>query len=471
MKIKSALAAALIAFSLFAFYACSEKETANDKYVLSVEYYEDGILNVALTVDGGAKNDGATEIPFNLYPAAYREGAAITPLKEGDEAGEFLVREVTFNGRSAKFRFDGKDENVLSVMTDGALKKGERFSVGIKYSCVLSKSDERLALTESTVNLGNFFPMLCVYDGDEYIVCEYGKTGDPFVSECADFSVSLVVPSEYAVASGIKAKSLDSGENRSEYRYEIKNVRDVAFTLCKDYSIKQQKWGDKTVNYYFYSDENSDATLSVAVDALGYFSEKFGEYPYDTFALAETAFDAGGMEYPCFAMIADDLGYSDYIFAVVHEIAHQWWYGLVGNDQVKEAYLDESLAEYSTYAYFADNPCEYVDAQRFYEETKSGCAIAERAFTSLYDDYLPRIDRRLDEFINAYDYYDCVYAKGFLALKAAEDSIGRRKLASLMKKYCEKNRYGIADTEKFLFSTGAARPILESYLSGKAIVR
>ena len=455
-----------VAIGSLSLSACKNTESKKTLYEIYAEYLDGGILNVDMTATVyGYSGD---EIKFNVYPNAYRKGAKITPLKDNDGCGDCKISAVWINGESADYSLTGSDENVLAVKSNG--KNNEELKIRVKYSVTLSDSDERASRYENGANLGNVFLTLCHNGESGAIECEYGPIGDPFVSDCADYDVSLVVPGEYVVASGIAAKSCDVDDDKTEYRFSARSVRDVAFSLNKNYEIAEKKSGDKSIKYYFYDDDNSETTLNYICDALSFFEKNFGEYPYPSYSVAQTPFDAGGMEYPCFAFVADGLDYDDYIIAAVHETAHQWWYGIVGNDQIKEAYLDESLAEYSTYLFFADKSDPFVDAESFYKNKRGGCATAEHVFMSLFPEYSGKVNRSLNEFFNAYDYVNAVYDKGFLMMKAAEDAVGRKKIVKNLKNYREKNEYSVADTEDFLDSMGAAKKVISAYLDGKVFL-
>ena len=466
-KLKIVFIAFCLALSCLNFSSCKKTEGKSTHYSIVAEYLEGGVLNVDLTATVYCKSQDG-QIKFNAYPNAYRQGAKITPLKQGDGVGEFSISGVFADDKSAEYSLTGKDENVLSVFTEGDENKGRK--IRVTYSLKLSESDERASVNENGANLGNVFLTLCHSDENGFTECEYGAVGDPFVSDCANYSVKLTVPGEYVVASGIKAKSCDVDEDKTTYYFETLKSRDVAFSLNKNYSVAEKKSGDKLIKYYFYDDESSDATLDYVADALEFFQKNFGEYPYDEFAVAKTPFDAGGMEYPRLVFVADDLDYDDYILAAVHETAHQWWYGIVGNDQIKEPFLDESLAEYSTYLYFSEKNDSLVSADTFYLNKRGGCAAAEHALMSLYPEYDGKVKRSLDEFLNSYDYVNAVYGKGFLMMKAAEDAVGRKKLIKYLKKYRDENEYGIADTAKFLSSLGAAEKVVSAYLDGKVFL-
>ena len=114
-----------------------------------------------------------------------------------------------------------------------------------------------------------------------------------------------------------------------------------------------------TVNSYFLpgDEEGGRKALDWAAEALTIYQREFGAYPYRELDIVETATTAGGIEYPGLVVVASRL-YSDpkrqtfFESATVHEVAHQWWYNVVGNDQVNHPWLDEALTQYATYRYF-----------------------------------------------------------------------------------------------------------------------
>lgn len=106
-------------------------------------------------------------------------------------------------------------------------------------------------------------------------------------------------------------------------------------------------------------------SLDYLVKAVAVFSERYGAYPYNELELAATPTSAGGVEYPGVFAINQDLFdpegtwgnmYSRDVVesVVVHEVAHEWFYNIVGNDQGRQPWLDEAMAQYMTYQYFKD---------------------------------------------------------------------------------------------------------------------
>ena len=176
------------------------------------------------------------------------------------------------------------------------------------------------------------------------------------------------------------------------------------------------------------------------------------------------------MEYPLLCYLNGKLPKKDYLYALVHETAHQWWYAVVGNDQIKESYLDESLSEYSTYMFF-DEHSEYgVNGNDVIKGALSAANVCENAVLTSDKNFVPAVKDTLENFRSEYIYVNMVYNKGLVMMKAAENAVGRNKVKNALKNYYGKNAFKIADTDAFLSSMGDAAPIIRSFLDGKTRV-
>ena len=95
-----------------------------------------------------------------------------------------------------------------------------------------------------------------------------------------------------------------------------------------------------------------DLATKISKESIEIFNDMFGKYPYNIYSVIASDFYIGGMEYPTLSMIDEGLYTNKNKFlleyVIAHETAHQWWYSVVGNDEVSEPWLDEALTEYST---------------------------------------------------------------------------------------------------------------------------
>ena len=185
--------------------------------------------------------------------------------------------------------------------------------------------------------------------------------------------------------------------------------------------------------------------LGFATEALRIFGGRFGPYPYTELDVVATPTTAAGIEYPGLIVIAERLyDGGDYLeWVVVHEVAHQWWYNVVGNDQVDEPWLDEALTQYSTSLYFEDR----------YGKAKAD-QIRQIAF---WDRYRQAREEGRDRAVagpvasfEAEDYGLIVYAKGPLFFHHLRELVGDPVFDDILRAYFQQHRYRIATPESFL---------------------
>lgn len=450
-------------------FACNKSSQNLNCYNIDVVFDGDRGITADMTLDYYCNiPEGTDVLKFNIFGNAFREGAKFTPVS-GNSFGDFEILSVAYQGAPCKYEICGQDQNVLAVNLPKKLNCGDNAQIKIDFKATLPEGSYRYAKGVDTVNLGNFYPVLCVYENGQFYECEYYPIGDPFYSEVSDYNVSITVPGNYVVASSAKASSCDVEEDKTMYSYSIKSSRDFAFCLSQNYQIKSEKWGNKTVNYYYLTDSNPDNTLKVTIDCLQYFSEVFGEYPYETFSVCQSDFSEGGMEYPGLVYVNKTLDELNTLYTAVHETAHQWWYGVVGNNQLEEGYLDEGLTEYSTCLFFDENEQYGIDADYQYLRAKKASMTHQKILEGVKGEK-PYMVKHLNAYGGELDYVNTAYNRGMTMFKGYEEAYGKKKLKALLKKYYAKNKFKIADTQTLLSLSGKNGVYFESYIRGDAVI-
>ena len=180
------------------------------------------------------------------------------------------------------------------------------------------------------------------------------------------------------------------------------------------------------------------------------------------------------MEYPALTMISDALDSDGNIYTIVHENAHQWWYAMVGSDQLNSAWQDEGLAEYSSLMFFENHPT--------YSFTRTGivgtATKSYRAFYSVYNQIFGEADtsmnRNLGAFESEYEYSNIAYNKGLIMFDMLRESIGDDKFKAGLKKYFSENVNRIASCEDlfgcFLSSGVDLEGFFNSFMEGKIVI-
>lgn len=466
----------------FTLSACGKAKAKISEYeILAIYDAENRTLNG--TVDFNFYNDTENEISdlkFNLYGNAFREGASFSPVSQsyankayyaGTSYGTMTVEEVE---NCAGWNVGGEDENILTVTLLTPVYPEENVKITISYTLTLAQINHRTGVTENTVNLGNFYPVLCAYSKEGFIECPYCYCGDPFVSECANYKVTIDLPPKYVVASSGKLESESTASGRKKCAYTLENARDFAMVLSDKFSVASQTVNGVEVNYYYYSDTNPQVSLSAACESMQYFSSSFGSYVYPTLSVVQTGFCYGGMEYPALTMISDALDSDSNVYTIVHENAHQWWYAMVGSDQLNCAWQDEGLAEYSSLMFFENHPT--------YAFTRTGlvgtATKSYRAFYSVYNQIFGEADtsmnRNLKDFESEYEYSNIAYNKGLIMFDMLRQSIGDDRFIAGLKKYFSENLYRIASCDDlfgcFLNSGVDLEGFFNSFTEGKIVI-
>jgi aminopeptidase N len=212
-------------------------------------------------------------------------------------------------------------------------------------------------------------------------------------------------------------------------------------------------------SYYLPGDETAGrAALNTAAAALRAYADAYGAYPFPEMTVVEAPLQYYGMEYPTLNLIGTSL-YRDQRAQledrVAHEIAHQWWYSQVGNDQINTPWLDEGLAEYSTATYYS----------QVYGEARANTLVNQRWLVP----YQLAVDEGRDAVVNqpsaafGPEYEIVVYGKAALFFDALRQQLGDALYRSVLQAYVERFRWRIATPDDFL---GVAEEVSGQDLDG-----
>jgi hypothetical protein len=283
--------------------------------------------------------------------SAYDDPRSAVPTPAS--AGSIRVAAVRVDGRPVDPLVNG---TIAWIPIAGGLAPGECVSVALDFHVRIPRFRDRLSVNDDSFAVGAWFPKLAVLDDRGWDAGERRGLGE-FYSDVGDYQVAITVPTGFIVqATGSVIASSSTGAAAETTRWSAQDVRDFAWVADRRYRVSRAEWQGIVVRYAARPGHERTAAdgLRVAIRALEYFSECFGRYPYGEFTVAETpALPPGsGVEYPQLVMISEELAVSgrfmtDFPKVVAHETAHQWWYGVVGNNEAEDAWLDEGLATYS----------------------------------------------------------------------------------------------------------------------------
>lgn len=452
-------------------------------YTMDIEYHDNHTLTVKQTLDyKNQTNTSLDTLDLHLYPRSFRDGSLSSVVSKlnyskcyynGASFGDIDVSLIKLNDQEKEVKLTGDNEDILEVKLDDNLSPNSSANLYIEYTVTLPNINHRFGYGEDTINVANFYPIMCMYEDGEYVIDSYHYNGDPFYSEVANYSITITAPKEYTLASTGEISNLDEEENNNIYHIEAKAVRDFAFILSDKYSILSDNIDGVTVNYYYYKNQYPNEGLKASVNSVSTFNKLFGEYPYSTLNVCEANFVHGGMEYPNLVFISDAVtNQSDYINTIVHEVAHQWWYGLVGNNEYQYGWLDEGLTEYSTLLFYEENPEYNVDAKALIKNTTNSYVTFVEVYEKVFGSVDSSMNRKLNEYRNESEYVYIAYVKGMLIFDSLREVIGKDKLLKGLQTYFEDNKFKIATPDDlinaFEKSTGTnLNDFFKSWIDGK----
>lgn len=451
-------------------------------YDMRLEY--DGGRTATLNVDVLYCNTtGQTldDIRFHLYPNAFSEGSPNPPYNETDKSeffyngesfGKIDVLSVKIDRTSANFEFNDSKQ-ILSVPCEIGI--GAFVSVSFECMLTLPECISRFGVTPDSVNLTGFYPSLCVFENGAWREDAYTSVGDPFYSETASYYVTATFPDEYVFASSGTRTETSAADGKTTVAVQAENVRDFAICLSRNFTsdFAEFETGGRTVRveYCFLDDDAPEQTLALAVQAVRTFSDTFGAYPYPALTVVQSPLNAGGMEYGAFVIVAPSDDRSVYEQTVVHEIAHQWWFGVVGSDQINCAWLDEGLTEFCTAYFYLLNGDE-----KFYSQAATACRDYYARYERLPQEigFDGRMSRPLDGFIAEGEYVAVTYMKGFLLFDALLQVAGKDRFDDALADYFAANAYAIATPDDLIAAferNGVlAGGIVNSFVDDKAVI-
>ena len=319
--------------------------------------------------------DTWNEIVFYFIPNAF---TTENKPEFMESAAEVSIEELKIDGENANFILE---HDTLYLPVEMGFKPGEQKSVKVTYSFTLPEHGNRFSKNSNNFYLAEWYPMLATYHSG-WKKEDYIPGGESYYTDFSDFTVKYNLPEDYLVMS-----SADDDPDVPSKKGELHglNIKEFYLAFTKNMQLVKNKADGIEVRVAGTADgENLEKLLETAVNAISFFSEKISPYPQKQIDIIA---DEGGMEYPGIVTVGkvegdfSDQGRISTYFALIHEIAHQWFYGVVNSDPYYDTYLDEGLTNFSTYlfliAHDKKTPGEaFRDANEIVNRTEGAPPIA-----------------------------------------------------------------------------------------------
>jgi hypothetical protein len=286
------------------------------------------------------------------------------------------------------------DQTVLRVLLPKPIEPGQSVNIEIDWTSQLPHVFARTGFHGNFFLVAQWFPKPGVYEaaGERHRKqggwnCHQFHTTTEFFADYGIFDVSLTVPSNFELAAtGTLRSKKDNGDGTTTWNHYQEDVHDFAWTtqprsqvmkIVRTFKADQMttpgeiaEWARKTgaspeevklqdvqVTLFTQREHASQVErhFRATFAGLKWFGLMYGKYPYDVVTVVDPPYGglgAGGMEYPTFFTAGTQYWPAAHRQSpegvTIHEFGHQFWYGLVGNNEFEEAWLDEGFNTYST---------------------------------------------------------------------------------------------------------------------------
>ena len=321
---------------------------------------------------------------------------------------------------------------LLSVPLEECAAAGDEITVDVDFDLELGEgSDERMGTSPGAevAWFATAFPLLA---WERHRGWERGPAvpvvGEMAVSEDFALELEVVAPAGYEVlGTGRAAGTADGPDGTTVHRYTADAVRDVAVSVG-DLDVVEREIDGVRVHLALDQEveaADAEAWLAQIAESTSDLVDLLGAFPYDDLWVSVLSSQTSGIEFPG-AVQFGDVDPAARRGLVTHELAHMWFYGLVGNDQGEHPWLDESFA---TFAQLVADGDEQPYAHR------PGADLPPVGGSMTY----------WSELRSPSDtYYETVYTRGGAALVEARERAGHEAFDAALARYVRENSYSVA---------------------------
>jgi len=333
----------------------------------------------------------------NLAKQKYSDGSTSFKYAESIDLGYIDSLDFKVNGEIVKWQFLNEQIDISELLLTKPLKPGDSIIITTPFRVKIpSGKFSRLGHIGQSYQITQWFAKPAVFDKNGWHPMSYLDQGE-FFSEFGNYDVSITVPKNYvlmatgdlqnkeeleflnekaeltsqlikenklAVRDSLGRKDMSfpkSSVEKKTLRFIQKNVHDFAWFTDKRYHVLK---GEVNVNNRKITSwalfTNNEAKLwrrsiEYINDATRYFSKWVGEYPYNHVTAVDGTISAGGgMEYPNITVIGSSGDSKSLETVIVHEVGHNWYYGILGSNERDNAWMDEGLNTYIEIRYMEE---------------------------------------------------------------------------------------------------------------------
>ncbi|MBK8724038.1 MAG: M1 family metallopeptidase [Saprospiraceae bacterium] len=385
-----------------------------------------------------------------------------------DALGGYSNIEILYQNNKIEWTFEDESKEICTVKLPEELLPKKTIQLKINYQLKIPFLISRLGHVKNEYAISQWYPKPAVYNQNGWNTMPYLDQGE-FFSEFGNYEVDITLPENYVVAATgtlqtesekkwlskiakeqteermqrVGSKEITASPNLKTIHFSAQNVHDFAWFASKRFIVDQSKLTlnkDKTieVNSFYYPESAKvwQHSNGFAQRAIQYFSEEIGEYPYPQISVVNGDLKAGGgMEYPMITLISDTPDSQSLDQIIAHELAHNWFYGILASNERKYPWMDEGFTSFYEQKYmkafyknsigqfppFFHNKGDFSDNQIFqrlltYQNKEESGSLSSEEFSRL-------------------GYLNAAYSKPAISLELLEGKMGEANFKKAIQHY------------------------------------
>lgn len=344
------------------------------------------------------------------------------------------ILHVSKDNEDVPFNLQG---TVLRLDLPRPLEQKESIQVRIQFEAYIPMVAQRTGANQYAVWCGAFLPVVAVFG-------ENGWHTD--MMEAANYTVEIIAPVGYVVAgTGTKTQAYVANQIITEFTAQV--TRDFAFAISPYFqrSSKMSPSGLVEINLYHYSPHlPTEHILNVAAEALTFFEELIGSYPYPQLCIVETdMFRSGERFSSVIFMDSNHLRTSPTLSSLRNEIGRQWFSVIIGGNPIEEAWLNGGLAHFLQSGLIS-RPEEF----RLLIEREQ--RIVQDGLRGIADEESRRLATHIDSYERWSDYFMVQHRKAKLMFYSLYREMGDDNFKELLREYYTRFAFRIASASDFI---------------------
>ncbi len=404
-------------------------------------------VTVHFNAGGSATLEGREHIHFTNPQSAPLDELVLMlwPNEPNQYLSTLRLSNVRVNGEGVEFELE-HGSLAARIPLAAPLAPGASLEVSSEFTVdAFPGIDElgaaRFGLTHGVLLAPTFYPLIPRFTAEGEWQTDPAPTGgDTTNSDTALYEWRVTAPGEMMIVGTGSVLGTEREGDLQTQTLVTGPVRDVALVVGP-LELTQRQVGGVTLNAYVLAGHAgyADELLDYTARQMETLQELVGPYPFAELDIVDAPGAFGGIEYPAVIFVGVVGGGDFFERATVHEVGHQWFYSLIGGDQLLEPWLDEAAATYT----------EVLYDENTYGRQAAAEALSEyRSFLEFSDRPDLPIGLPVAEYGEG-EYGLIVYLKGALFFDALRRQLGDEVFFGFLQSYFERYRYGFATSADF----------------------